>query len=312
MTPRGNTRPVTGVAFAFVAAAISGFAVFLNGYGVRAVRDATVYTTAKNLVAAVVLVAVSAAVPRLLAGPARSVDAPGRPLRWLGLAVVATLGGSVPFVLFFEGLSRASSTHAAFVQKTLFIWVALLAVPLLGERVRAAHLGAAALLVGGLGALEGGLGGFRFGAGELMVLAATLLWTVEVLVAKRLLGAVAPMTVALTRMGAGVLLLVGWVALTGRLDRLVHLGATGWLWSVATGAILAGYVLTWFTALARAPAVDVTAILVVGAVLTGTLNALVRGGSLALLDVAGMGLLLIGAAVVAAAARPRGYQAVPG
>jgi uncharacterized membrane protein len=145
-----------------------------------------------------------------------------------------------------------------------------------------------------------------------MVLAATLLWTVEVIVAKRLLRGVAPMTVALTRMGAGVLLLVGWVAVTGRFDRLVHLGATGWLWSAATGGILACYVLTWFTALARVQAVDVTAILVVGAVLTGTLNAAVRGTTLDLVDVAGMGLLVLGAGVVAAAARSRRPVAVPG
>ena len=44
-----------GIGFAFAAAAISGVAVFVNGYGVRAVPDATVYTTAKNLVAATVL-----------------------------------------------------------------------------------------------------------------------------------------------------------------------------------------------------------------------------------------------------------------
>jgi hypothetical protein len=43
-----------GLALAAVAAGISGLAVFVNGYGVRAVSDATVYTTAKNLVAAAV------------------------------------------------------------------------------------------------------------------------------------------------------------------------------------------------------------------------------------------------------------------
>ena len=51
--------------------------------------------------------------------------------RSLGVGVI---GGSVPFVLFFEGLARAEATQASFIQKTLVIWVALLAVPLLRER----------------------------------------------------------------------------------------------------------------------------------------------------------------------------------
>ena len=51
-----NTRTARGLTLAFAAAGISGLAVFINGYGVRAVRDATVYTTAKNLMAAAVLV----------------------------------------------------------------------------------------------------------------------------------------------------------------------------------------------------------------------------------------------------------------
>ena len=53
----------------------------------------------------------------------------------MGCSRVAVVGGSVPFVLFFEGLARAEATQAAFIQKTLVVWVALLAVPLLHERL---------------------------------------------------------------------------------------------------------------------------------------------------------------------------------
>jgi drug/metabolite transporter (DMT)-like permease len=289
-----NTRTGRGLTLAFAAAGISGLAVFINGYGVRAVRDATVYTTAKNLVAAAVLVVFAALA---LLGRRPAVPRTGRQLA--GLAAIAVVGGSVPFVLFFEGLSRASSTHAAFVQKTLVVWVAALAVPLLGERLRAAHVAAMALIVGGLILLDGGLRGFRFGDGELLILAATLLWAVEVVLAKRLLRDVAPATVSVARMGAGVVLLLGWLAVTGRFGTLVHLNGRGWLWSVATGVVLAAYVATWFTALSLAPAVDVTAVLAVGAVITALLGYAVKGTALP--STAGLVLLLAGAIVVAAA-----------
>jgi len=294
-----SNRSTSGITLAFAAAAISGLSVFVNGYGVRAVHDATVYTTAKNLVAALVLgiLAPALAGRTVRSGP----DVPGRLPRtarqYAGLAAIAVIGGSVPFVLFFEGLARASSTHAAFVQKTLVVWVAVLAVPLLGERLRALHVAAMSLIVGGLVMLDGGLRGFHVGDGELLILAATLLWAVEVVLAKRLLRELAPGTVALTRMGAGVLVLLGWLAVTGRFDNLVGLSGRGWAWALATGCVLAGYVATWFVALSRAPAIDVTAILAAGAVLTALLGLVVQGTRLP--NVAGLAFLLAGAGLIA-------------
>jgi len=120
-----STR-ATGIALAFVTALISGVAIFVNGHAVRHFGDATVYTTAKNAVAGVLLLALAAP---LLGGPRSEV--PTIRKHRLGLAAIAVIGGSVPFVLFFEGLARAEATQAAFIQKTLIVWVALLAVPLL-------------------------------------------------------------------------------------------------------------------------------------------------------------------------------------
>jgi drug/metabolite transporter (DMT)-like permease len=294
-----NPRSTGGIARAFAAATISGVAVFANGYGVHAVPDPTVYTTAKNLVAAALLVAVLVAV---VTGRGTARPVVTRRPRWTMLVAVAVIGGSVPFVLFFEGLARASSTHAAFVQKTLVVWVAVLAVPLLGERLRPLHVAAMVMIVGGLVALDGGLRGFRFGNGELLVLAATALWAVETVIAKRLLAGTPPLRVAAVRMGGGVVLLVGWLAVTGRLHALDHLGARGWLWSAATGAILAGYVVTWYAALARAGAIEVTAILTVGAVITAALSTVVKGTIVPVVGLAGLALVAGGAALVAAMA----------
>ena len=119
--------------------------------------------------------------------PASRRAAPPAARQWLALLGVAVVGGSVPFVLFFEGLARAEATQAAFIHKTLVVWVALLAVPLLRERVGAPHALAIALLVAGQAWLAGDAGTVVFGAGEAMILAATLLWAVEVVFVKHLL-----------------------------------------------------------------------------------------------------------------------------
>jgi EamA-like transporter family. len=306
-----------GITLALGAAAVSGVAVFVNSYGVRAVPDATVYTTAKNLVAAVVLAVGAALVAQpwrrvsqrgqRMAATGHGVDRPRwRPRQIAGLVAVAATGGSIGFVLFFEGLARASSTQAAFLHKTLVIWVALFAVVILRERLRMLHLAAIAVLVAGQAVLSGGLSGLRFGVGEWLVLAATLVWSGETVLASWLLRDVPVRSVAVARMAGGVALLAAWLAVTGRWPALVGLGGEGWLWATVTGVILAGYVSLWFSALAAAPAVDVTAALVPAAVVTGVLNIVVHQTAVTVSSATGMLVVLVGTvlAVLAATGRP--------
>jgi drug/metabolite transporter (DMT)-like permease len=263
-------------ALALAAAVISGFAVYTNADGVRAFGSATVYTTAKNLVAAIVLAAALAAASRRL--PREGLTRPRGAVQWGGLAAVAVVGGSVPFILFFEGLARVSSADAAFIQKTLVVWVALLAVPLLGERIGPWHVAVIAGLVWGQAILGGGVGGIRFGSGEAMIFAATLLWAVETIIARRLLRGLSALTVATARMGGGVVILIGYTLATTRWKTLAAIGWHQWSWAIGTGLILAAYVAAWYAALARAGAIDVTALLVPGAIIT----ALLQSGSKAL------------------------------
>lgn len=269
-----NSLRRTGIVLALGTAVISGVSVFVNSYGVRVFADATVYTTAKNVVAALVL----ALVVTTPATGARLTRPPSR-RQWWALGVVGLLGGSIPFVLFFEGLSRASSGGAAVIHKTLVLWVAVLAVALLKERLQWGHwIAIGLLLVGQLGLAGGRLP--SLGSAELMILAATAMWSVEVVVAKRLLGSLSSWTVGLARMGLGSLALLAWLLVRGDLAALAALTWTQLGWVLATGLLLAGYVATWFAALKRAQAVDVTAVLVLAVPITATLDAAVKGTDL--------------------------------
>lgn len=300
-------RRTLGIAIAALTAVISGFAVFINGYGVRAwadVSDAATYTTFKNMVAAGVLGIAAFALARR-----RSTEAVRRPdssSQWLRLGLIAVIGGSVPFVLFFEGLSRASSGQAAFIHKTLVVWVGIMAVVFLRERVGPLHVVAIALLVWGQAVLLGGIADLSLGSGEAMMLAATFLWAVETVVAKRLLGDMSAMTVAIARMAGGAALLVIYGLIRGAFADLGALGFAHIAWVLVTGAVLSGYVASWYLALARAQAIDVTAVLVGGAVITAALNVGVRG--LALPHLGGIGLVAAGVAIVFAASLLRNRE----
>ena len=293
-TRPGATRR-TGLLLALATACISGVAVFLNSYGVKAFGDATTYTTAKNVTAALVLAALIGAMSASRTGTV--LTRPSRPGQWAGLAVVGVFGGAIAFVLFFEGLALASAVDAAFLQKTLLVWVALLAVPLLGERLGALQVSAIAFLMLGQIGLAGGTTTI-LGRGHLMVLGATLLWAAEMIIAKKLLADLSSWTVGLTRMGIGSVVLVAWTLIRGDGGALTSLTGNQWMWVLGTGVILAAYVSTWFAALSRAPAVDVTAVLVIGAVITALLAAAVNGKPL-VPQLGWVALVLVGTVLVA-------------
>jgi drug/metabolite transporter (DMT)-like permease len=282
-------------------AVISGFAVFINGYGVRAwagTASPTTYTTFKNGIAALVLLGVGVLMTRR-----RSSEALTRPTgrrQWIGLALVATLGGALAFALFFEGLARATSTQAAFIHKSLIIWVGILAVGLLHEKVRPMHIAAIGLLVVGQVVLVGGVSDVTLGVGEAMIVGATLLWSIEIVLAKRLLGEMSSLTVGVARMAGGAAILIGYGILNGSLAAVGAVSVAQIGWVLLTGVVLSGFVASWYAALARAPALDVTSILVAGAVITAVLRSLVDGAAVP--SPLGMGLVLMGVGVAIATA----------
>ncbi|HMK63274.1 MAG TPA: EamA family transporter, partial [Acidimicrobiales bacterium] len=277
-TANAGRRRLPGVLLAGMTAVISGMAVFVNSYGVHAVRDPAVYTTAKNATAALILVAglgvLRARRRRVTAGAPPSNWLGDRSLtvgslgHWLSLVYVGVVGGGVAFVLFFVGLAHTSAEPAAFLHDTLVVWVAVLALPFLSERLSPWNIAAVVLLVAGQTAVVGGVGHLVVGQGQLLVLAATLLWAVETVLAKRLLSTVTPSALGTFRMAVGAVVLVGYVAATGHAGNLVDLDGKQLGWVLLTGVLLAGYVASWMLALARARAVDVTSVLAASVILT--------------------------------------------
>lgn len=287
-TIRIPTTARWGIALALATALISGVSIFVNGFAVKLLPDAAVYTTLKNGVAALLLLALAGASVRPAAVRAL------RPRDWAWLGVIGVIGGSVPFVLFFSGLAQASAPSAAFIQKTLFVWVAVLAVPLLGERLGWLQVAALGVLVVGQALILQPVG-IAWGTGETLIAAATMLWAVETIVARRVLRTVPASVVGAARLGIGVVVLVGYLAVSGKLSVVAGLAPDQWRWALLTGILLAGYVATWFGALRRAPASVVTAILVLGAPVTAALAAIQTGGVAITPAAGGQALVLLAA-----------------
>ena len=286
-----------GIVLALGAAIVSGISIYVNKFGVAQISDPFIYTTVKN---SVVVVGLLAAVGLLASWKELRDLTPTQWLAWIGLGVI---GGGVPFLLFFQGLSSASAASASLLQKTLFIWVALLAVPLLRERLGLWQVLGLAILTVGQFLLQPLTRWGGWGTGETFILIATWFWAVETILAKKVLEWMSPHTAALGRMAIGALVMWAFLTITGRAGRALTLNDTQWFWVMITAVLLMAYVWTWYSALKWAPATLVTSVLTIGAIVTILLSALLDRHAATTPQVVAISLLVLGAALFAFARR---------
>ncbi len=289
-----NSRKIllgaTGLALG--TALISGTNTFLAKIAVSALSSPIAFTCLKNGIVALALVGIIVAF-----GKWREILNLSRKQK-IQLLAVGIIGGTIPFALFFTGLTMTGAVNAAFIHKTLFIWVAIMAIPFLKEKVTPLHwLGIVMIFAANL--LIGGFKGFAFNLGELMILAATVFWAVENIVAKKALAELSVITVAGARMAIGSILLLAYLTATGGMSVFsASISPAAWGWTMLTSVLLLGYVLTWYSALKRAPATYVTTLLVPATLVTNVLAAIFLTQTFNLQQVGAATLFLAGAALV--------------
>ncbi len=253
-----------GLFFVLGTALISGVSIFINKFGVGGI-DSSIFTGAKNLVVAVFLFSLI-----LLAKDFKKLkELSKRDIAKLFL--IGVFGGSLPFLLFFKGLQLTSAAQGAFIHKTMFIWVGILALVFLKEKLsRGIVIGAILLLAGNFLLLK--LGNFVFATGDLLILCATLLWGVETVISKQALKTLDSKIVAFGRMFFGSLIILAFLAVTNKLALVSALTSAHLPWILVTSIFLVGYVFTWYSGLKHIKAGVAASILLLGSVITTLLN----------------------------------------
>ena len=282
-----------GIYFAIIAALISGVSIFVNKFAIDAIKQPLVFTSIKNTGVAMLLVAIV-----VIAGKWKKIlSFEKRDL--LKLLLVGVVGGSIPFYLFFTGLSQTSAVNGAIIQKTLVIWVAILAWPFLKEKMSIKKAVLVTFLFGA-NVLVGGFKGFKFNYGELLILIATLFWAVETVIVKKALAKIDPIILVAARMGIGsvVLLTLSTILQPVALSKAFNLNNSQWFWLILTVVTLLGYVTSWYTALKFAPAITVMAILVGSTLVTNILSAVFITHSFNILMVVQAIAMVVGIAVL--------------
>jgi drug/metabolite transporter (DMT)-like permease len=258
-----------GVYLALITTFVSGFSIFLNKFAVGAIMPPLAFTSVRNAYVGLLIVGLI-----LILGKWRKIREVSKKDS-VYLILIGLIGGTLPFYLFFTGITLIPAINAALIHKTLILWVALLAIPLLKERMSRPQIIGIILLFGG-NLIVGGFSGFEFSRGELFVLLATMLWAVENIIAKKVLPRVDPDIVTASRMGFGSLVLLGATAIMvpGGLAGAFSLTSTQWIWMMVSVFMLLAYVTSWYRALKIAPATTVASVLVGSTLITNVLSAI--------------------------------------
>ncbi|EKD56701.1 MAG: hypothetical protein ACD_58C00119G0007 [uncultured bacterium] len=195
------------------------------------------------------------------------------PKKWGQLVLIGMIGGGIPFLLFFKGLSLSTAAGGQLINKTMFIWVGLLAFMFLKEKFSKWQLFALAILVIGNYFLATPKS-WIFGQGELLVLIATLFWSAETIITKIVLKNMPSILLAWGRMFFGSLIMLGYLAVTNKISLYESLNLNQMFWIILPSLLLFAYVWFWFSSLKYASATLVTSILVIASPITTLLSSI--------------------------------------
>ena len=279
-----------GFLLVFLTAIISGFSIFINKYGVGIFSNPYIYTFWRVLLVAFILSGI------LFFFKDFKELKKIKKRDWFFLVLIGLIGGSIPFLLFFKGLSLTSAAQGSFFHKTMFIWVAILAFFFLKEKIDKKFLfGGLFLLAGNFLLLK--KFSLTLGKGDLLVLLATIFWAIENVLSKHLLKNLKGREVAWARMFFGSLFIFLYLLFSNQFFLAFDLNLKQINWILITAIILLFYVLTWYSGLKLIPVSQATAILLLGSPITTFLN-LIFGGKISLQEIISGFLILVGIIII--------------
>lgn len=275
-----------GTVLVLTTALISGFAIFINKFGIKGV-DPYFYSFIKNVIAGALLISIL-----FLTKNWRQIFELNKKDK-IKLLLIAFVGGAVSFLLFFKGLTLTSAFKAGFIHKTMFVYVGFLAAVFLKEKItKSMILGFVSLFLGSILFLK--IKPQALNIGDLYIFIAVLFWAGEIIISKRALKNISGTLVASARLFLGSFFILLFLFFTGRAELF---GSFNWKivgWAVIGGIILTAYNWTFYNGLKYIKASEATAILTLGMPITGILTVVFLDQSLGMGQLIGMGLILIG------------------
>jgi drug/metabolite transporter (DMT)-like permease len=283
-------REVKGTIFAILAAIISGISIPLNKIFVVDI-DPMVFTSIRLLLIGVVFLLISFLRHEHI----------NKKINIKYLALIAIIGGAFAFLLFFTGLKLTTSGRAAFLQKTLPVYVVLFAFLFLKEKISRKHfysilimlIGTVVIYYSDIIPSQLWLNPFL---GDLLVIGATVLWALENVIARKvMIKDESNIIVSFFRMFFGGIILFALALFLGKYDALISLNSQQIINVSVSTIILFGYVFFWYLSLKLINASKASSLLLIAPVISLLLGILILKEPFSSIQLIGSALILIGA-----------------
>jgi drug/metabolite transporter (DMT)-like permease len=285
-----------GTFLAFLAAVISGFSIFVNKIFIISL-DPLVFTAVRATLIGFIFLILSLHKSKWKLKDFKKVP-------WKYLLVIGIVGGGAAFFLFFSGLKITTSGRAAFLQKTLPLYVTILAFLFLKEKISKRQIAALLLmLIGAIALFSSEITPSDLWLnpmfGDLLVVAATILWAVENVISKKamILGE-SNFVVSFARMTFGALFLFGLLLLSSNFYLLFSLPQIQWLYILISTAILFTYILTYYWSIRHINVSKASSILLISPVITLALGVMFLNEPAPAVQLAGSLIILVGAYLI--------------
>src|SRR3989338_11438022 len=281
-----------GTLFAIMTAIVSGIAIPMNKLFIVKL-DPTVFTALRSLIIGIIFLFLSLWRSNFSFNSFKKVN-------WKYMLLIALIGGSIAFLLYFNGLKLTTSSRAAFLHKTLTFYVVVFSVLFLKEKISKTHwIALTAMLFGILLIYFTQIKSTEFwqnpSLGDLLVIMATILWAGENIIAKKVLReGETNFVVSFSRMFFGGLILFGVLVLTNKYQTLFNLDIIAWRNIGISTIVLFSYVFFWYWSLKLINASKAATFLLLSPIISLGFGYLLFKEPLPLLQLVGSMMIIIG------------------
>ena len=286
-----------GTLLAILAAVVSGFSIIANKIFIVDL-DPIIFTSVRALFIGLVCFIISSIECDFKYKKFKKVS-------WKPLIAIGFIGGAIAFLLFFTGLKLTTGGRAAFLHKTLPIYVTILAFLFLKEKITKKQVFALIIMFIGLIVLTSSqISPSIFWSdpsfGDLLVISATILWAVENIISRyTLIRKESVFVVTFARMFFGAMFLFAIAILLDNTYLLYQLTSQQIFNIYISTIILFYYVFLWYWSIKFINVSKAVTLLLLSPVISLILGVIILDEPVPILQLVGSALILIGAYVVA-------------
>ena len=291
-----KSRESFGTLLALAAAITSGISTFLNKIFIVSL-DPLIFTATRAIFLGGIFFVLSLYKSRW---DIRSF----KKIPWKYLVAIGFVGGGLAFFLFFSGLKLTTSGRAAFLQRTLPLYVTVFAFLFLKEKIGKKQIFALLLMLIGTVILSSAeITPSELWSnphlGDVLVISATVLWAVENTISKKamVLGE-NNFIVSFGRMFFGALFLFGTAVIFNKVYLLSSVTAMQWLYILISTAALFVYVLSYYWSMKHINVSKASTILSLSPIITLLLGVSFLKESALSMQIFGSIVILVGACLV--------------